>query len=259
MNDSSFQKPNRAARSLSLLACILLIALSTACAGSNKGFSLAHRKEKSLNDCLELAKKKKGESAIKCFEAYKSRHFGQKGAAEADLAIADTYFQQKDYLVAAEAYNIFLESYPGHESEAYAYYKSGLSYLKTAPKTVDRDQTYLEYAARQLGAVITGYPNSPYAAEAKTHYEDVTGKMAKKDYYVGRFYYKTKEYLASIPRFQTVITDYQGSSLEDKSFYYLVSALKKTDQSDVARKYFEVYKEHYPERMETIKKMARLF
>jgi outer membrane protein assembly factor BamD len=259
MNDSPFGNSGSAARRAFILACALMSALTVACAGKNKGFSLAHRKEKSLNDCLELAKKKKGESAIQCFESYKSRHFGQKGAAEADLAIADTYFKQKDYLVAAEAYNLFLESYPEHARAPYAYYKSGVSYLKTAPKTVDRDQTYLEYAAKQLGIVVNGYPGSSYAGEAKSYYEDVTGRMAKKDYYVGRFYYKTKEYLASIPRFQTVITDYPGSSLEDKSFYYLVSALKKTDQSDVARKYFEVYKEHYPDRMESIKKMARLF
>lgn len=239
---------------------VALFVLSSGCSGSSKGFSLARRKERSLEECLTLAKKKsKSEDAIKCFESYKSRHFGQAGAAAADLAIADTYFKKKDYLVAAEAYNLFVESYPYHESAPYAYFQSGLSYLKQAPKTVDRDVTYLDYAQKQLAVVLTNYAGSPYAAEAKRSYDDVLGKMARKEYYVGRFYYKTGELLASIPRFQSVVTDYSGSPLEDKSFYYLVRALKRTGQSDLSRKYFEAYKEQYPDRMATIKKMAALF
>lgn len=239
-------------------ALLALFLLATSCAGT-KGFTLAKSKEKDLNSCLELSRKKKHEQAIQCFEAYRSRHVGSAMAADADLAIADTYFAQKDHIVAAEAYNIFTESYPYHARAPYAYFQAGLSYLKQAPKTVDRDQAVLDDAMQNFTTVLNSYANSPYAADAKKYADVVRFKMAKKNYYVGRFYFKTREFLAAIPRFETVITEYPQLGLDDKSFYYLIKALKKTKQSEMAERYFEIYKRYYPDRMKTIKKMAALF
>lgn len=237
---------------------VLLSLLVTSCAGT-KGFTLAKSKESDFNSCLALSKKKKHDEAIQCLEAYRSRHTGSAIAAEADLAIADSYFAQKDFIVAAEAYNIFTESYPYHARAPYAYFQAGLSYLKQAPRTVDRDQNVLDDAMQNFMAVVNSYAGSPYAVDAKKYLDLVHLKTAKKNFYIGRFYFKTREFLAAIPRFETVITDYPKLGLDDKSFYYLIKALKKTEQSEMAARYFEIYKRYYPDRMKTIKKMAALF
>jgi outer membrane protein assembly factor BamD len=246
---------------LKILVLLFVSLFAFACGGSDKSrsFSLGHKGGHDLNSCLALVKKKKSEDAVKCLEAYKSRNYGQEGAADADLAIADAYFTDKDWLVAAEAYNLFIETYPYHEKMGYAYYRSGVSYMKASPKSVERDQSYLEHASKSLGAVLDYYPNTPYASPAKAQYDLARYKLAKKQYIIGRFYFRNKQYLSSIPRFQTVITDYSQTRLSAPSFYYIVKAYRETEQTELAQRYFELYKRHNPDDMKTIKKMAALF
>lgn len=240
-----------------VLLAIFGFCFTTACRKS--GLSLDRSaKQKDMSACLTLLKKKKHEKAIKCFEAYKSRHFGQSGAAMADLAVADTYFLKKDYLVAAEAYQIFIEANPYHAKIPYAYYKAGVSYLKEAPKSIDRDQSYVDNAVQFLGTVLKYYANTPYAKLAREYYDQARLKQAKKHYYVGRFYYKTKEFLAAIPRFQLIVTEFPKLGLDEQSFYYLIKALTKTRQKDLATKYFQVFKDHYPD-SKYVKRVESIF
>lgn len=239
---------------LILIALGLLIPL-TSC-GKKEGFSLANSQGgKDMGACMALLKKKKHEKAIKCFESYKSRNYGGPKAAEADLAVADAYFAKKEYLVAAEAYQQFIEGHAFHPKAPYAYYKAGLSYLKETPKSIDRDQAYLPSAVKYLEAVVRYYSNSPFAGVAQEAYNEARLKLAKRHYYIGRYYYKSREYLAAIPRFQAIVTDYPKLGLDEKSFYYLIRALSKVNQKDLANQYFEVFKTHYPE-SEQIKRIA---
>lgn len=234
-------------KALKIISSILVLAfLLPFLSCRDRGFTLA-RSSKTLDQCTTLLKKKKHEKAIKCFEAYRSRHIGEAGAAVADLSVADAYFSKKEYLVAAEAYQIFIESNPYHEKIPYAYYKAGLSYLKETPKSIDRNQEYLNLAVQYLGTVVKYYSSTPYAKMARLYFDKARLKEAKKHYYVGRFYYKSKEYLAAIPRFQTVVTEYSKLGLDEKSFYFLIKSLVKTKQKDLAEKYFEVFKTYYPD------------
>src|SRR3989338_4850188 len=106
-----------------------------------------------LNYCLQMAQKKKYEETVNCLEAFKSRHPSSPGAQEADLIIADNYFRKKDYLLAAETYQDFIKNNPYHSKADYAYYKSGISYLKNTPKAVGRDQQYLDLAVKNFELV----------------------------------------------------------------------------------------------------------
>ena len=245
---------------LSIVLIIFIAIAFSACGGSRKGFSLNRdNTQKDLASCLELMKKKKHEKAIQCLEAYKSHSYGSPEAAEAELLAADAYFRTKDYLVAAEAYNLFLQSYPTHPKAPYAYFQSGLSYFKESRASIDRDRGDLEKAFGQMQIVLTHYPSSPYVQDARKIYDEINYQIAKKHFYIGRFYYRYKEYLAAIPRFQTIVNDYPKLGLENESYLYLIKALKKTKQPDLAMRYFEIFKEFYPDHKNAIKKMAGLF
>ncbi|MBF0105427.1 MAG: outer membrane protein assembly factor BamD [Deltaproteobacteria bacterium] len=227
-----------------IVAFIFLVPLFASC--RDQGFSLA-RTNKTLDECMTLLKKKKHDKAITCFEAYKSRHHGEKGSTEADLLVADAYFLKKDYIIAAEAYQTFIEANPYNEKTPYAYYKAGLSYLKETPKAIDRNQEHLDLAVQYLGTVVKYYTGTPYAAAAGESFNEARLKQARRHFYVGRYYYKAREYLAAIPRFQAIVTDYSKLGLDEKSFYYLVNALERTSQRELAQKYFDVFKTYYPD------------
>lgn len=226
---------------------IALLFLSFSACSEKRGLSLARSNAtKSLSECQTLVEKKKYEKAQKCFESYQSRNQGDASAAIAAIGAADALFLKKDYSVAAESYLQFIEGNPYNEQVPYAYYRAGLSYLKDSPKAIDRNQETLDLAVQYLGTVVKYYSNSPHAAEAKAGFDDARLKQAKRHFYVAKFYYKQKEYLAAIPRFQTIVTDYSKLGLDEDSFFYLINSLKYTDQKEVAQKYFEVFQNYYP-------------
>lgn len=229
--------------------CVLiLVSLVMVSCGKGSGFTLDRSDIKSeLNDCTLHLKKKKYEKAIKCFESYKSTHYGQASSALAELAIADAYFAKKEYLLAAEAYKTFARSHSYHAKAPYAYFQMGLCYIQETPKSIDRDQTYIDNAINAFDQVVSYYPQSNYAAIAQVNYDQARLKKAKLNFYVGRYYFRSKEYLASIPRFQTVVTEYSNLGLDEKSFYYLIKALQKTRQKELASKYYDVFQKHFPE------------
>lgn len=247
-------------KSFYLLFFLVIFAPAFVHCSGKKGFSLSDRgPAQDIAPCLTLLKKKKNEDAIKCLETYKSRSTVSSESATADLGIADAYFNNKEYIVAAEAYNLFTQTYPAHVQTPYAYFRSGLSYYKQSPKSIDRDFGDLESSLKMFQVVTTYYNHTPFAAEARKYHEQARQKMARKHFYVGRFYYHYNEYLAAIPRFQAIVNDYQNVGLEEKTYYYLIKSLKETKQNDLAKSYFEIFKEFYPDKKNAIQKMARLF
>lgn len=226
-----------------LLAVVLVCG---ACGGDSRMGPSAGGADMELKRCLALASKKKYEETINCLEAYKSRYRGTASAAEADLMIADSHFRKKDYLVAAETYRIFLEEHPGHPKSDYAYYKGGLAYVEQSPKQIARDQQYLELALKNLSNVVNYFQGSPYYDLARKEYQTTLGKIARKSYDIGRFYYKSGEYRASIPRFIEVVNQYSGSGYDEQSLYYVVSAYKKLSLNEQAQKTVAFFQEKYP-------------
>jgi outer membrane protein assembly factor BamD len=254
----SFDGPFAMKKSTPALLFALVIFSTGLNACKEEKFSLDSRGAGSLATCQAMGKKNRYEDMINCLEAFKSRAGGAESSATAELAIADAYFLKKDYLVAAEAYNGFIEAHGSHHKVPYAYYKSGLSYFRQTPKSVDRDQSQLDNAIKALGAVVNYYPGSPYANEASEAYKIARHKQAQKHFNIGRFYYRFHEYLAAVPRFEAVVTDFTNMGLDEESFYYLIASLKKTQQTDVAMRYFDVFKQHYPN-SPYVKKTAGLF
>jgi outer membrane protein assembly factor BamD len=229
------------------LFVLLVLSTSLSACGKKAGFSLSNAQQQNLSQCEIYFQKNKVERAIKCFEAYKSQHYSTKKGIYADLMIAESYFKGKDYLLAGEAYTLFISAYPYHEKVPYAYYKAGLSFFNQAPKTIDRDQSVVDDAIKSLEAVLKYYSQTPYAPLAKVVYQQARLRKAQRSYYVGRYYFKTHEYLAAAPRFQSIITDYANLGLDEKSFYYLIQSLRNTHQKELADKYYSLFAQYYPE------------
>ena len=187
--------------------------------------------ELEIQKCEKLAKKKRTQEAIDCFEIFKSRFADTAYGAQAELAIADNYFAQKEYLIAADSYQSFLKVNPTHPKADYAAYRTGLSYLKEAPRPIDRDQQYLNQAVSHFEFTLRNFPNSPYLETAKKDLAGAQTRLARRIFYIGRFYYRTGEYLAAIPRFEELDDDYPEAPTHIKSLYYLTLSHLKLGHS----------------------------
>jgi len=219
-------------KTLSLLFSFTFL-FAVSCAKENKHRSSSADQE--LANCLGMIKKKSYEDGLLCLENVKARYPSSRAAQDAELKIADSYFQQEDYLLAAESYIGYIKLYPRNKNVDYAYYRAGLSYYHSSPKAIDRDQEYLADAVGYFETLITHYPQSPYLNIAQKLRFDSRVKIAERHFYVAKFYFKTKEYVASIPRFEEIVEKFSETPHVPESLFHIVKANLKLKNLEAAK------------------------
>ena len=202
--------------------------------------------EVEITKCISLSQHRKYEEATECLEIFKSRFPQTAQGQEAELRIAENYFQQKQYLLAADTYLNFAKLHPNHPQVDYALYRAGVSYFREAPKAVDRDQKYLSKAGEQLELALRAAPQGTYHDQIVEALNAVHGRLAKRIYYVANFYYRTGEYISAIGRFQELVDKYPRSPLTAKSLYRLVKANMIEGRQEKARQAVETLLQNFP-------------
>ena len=231
-----------------LLICLCLgwVASLTNC--GKEGFTIGRgTPDHEIQKCMRLSEKKRFEEAIECLEIFKSRYPQTVHSREAELAIADNYFNNKEYLLAAETYHTFIKLHPGSPRSDYAYYRVGLSYLKESPKAIDRDQQYLDEAIYYLRIAVGSFPDSPYHEAAVHDLKDARNRVARRNYYIGNFYYRSGEYKSAVPRFIDVVNIYPDTDVAPKALYKLVIAAGKLKKLDQAKLFYSKLSVDYPD------------
>ena len=199
-----------------------------------------------IQKCVRLSAKKKFEQAIECLQIFKSKFPKSQYGIDAELKIADNYFDQREFELAADTYMAFTRLYPYDPKLDYAFYRAGLSYYNTTPKSIARDQEYLDDAADLFRMVMQNFPGSAYFNLAAASLRDAQEKIARRNFYVGRFYYRTGEFIAAAPRFLTVLDEYPHTTILERSLYFLTKVDIKLGNLEEAKKAYSELVTRFP-------------
>ena len=202
--------------------------------------------EVEIKKCIALSQKKLYTEAVECLEIFKSRFPQTQQGQEAELKIADNYFQQEQFLLAADSYQSFVKLHPANPNIDYAMYRTGLSYFREAPKAVDRDQQYLIKAVEQFRLTLQTLPTNTYREATQQALATAEERLAKRIYYIGRFYYRTHEYISSSLRFKELIEKFPHADLVPKTLYYLTESNLELVRLEEAREAVERLVTNYP-------------
>jgi len=148
------------------------------------------------------------EMAIDKLKIIKNKYPYSKYAVDASLRLADVYFMQEDYTEAALAYESFRDLHPKNPKVDYAMFRIGLSYYNDAPSNVARDLSPDRKAEDAFNDFIQRFPGDPNAAEARKDLGDARANLAKKELYVGNFYYKRHFYDSAKGRYEELLSLY---------------------------------------------------
>lgn len=240
-------------RKIPVISVMLLVLAGTGCGKKEFKFTGDETDAQAIQKCLKLSEKKKYAEAVECLEIFKSRFPESTYALEAELKIADSYYNKKDWLLAAESYKLYARLHPNSDKLDYAWYRAGLSYEKLLPKSIDRDQSNLPDAEEAFATVFRRFPASPYAEQAQGKYDAIKGRGAKKNMYVGRFYFKNGEYRAAIPRYLEVLQDYPGLGYDEEALYRLALSYHRLKIDEKAKGAAQLMAEKFPGRPKTKK------
>ncbi|MGE5058559.1 MAG: outer membrane protein assembly factor BamD [Betaproteobacteria bacterium] len=165
---------------------------------------------------------------------------------QVELKIADAYYLNQQYPEAINAFKEYQSMHPTNENIPFVLLRLGQAHFDQFTST-DRDQKNTEIAKGYFENVISSYPKSPQAAEAKEKLAKCLEYLAEHEFNVAFFYFKQEKYPAARDRFEEIVRKYKDTPTAVKSLFYLGESYRNEKNLVRAGLAYEALIEHYPE------------
>jgi outer membrane protein assembly factor BamD len=195
-----------------------------------------------------LVSKKKYETGRQYLRFVAENYANDPIGKQAALRLADSYFDEKtplSYIEAQARYKDFRSRYPSHPRSDYALFRLAQCSDLQAEKP-DRDQTNTRLAASSYRELLSLYPDSPYANEARARYHAILDLMAEHEWRVASYYVKRKAWTAAKGRLDTVLNSYPDFSGLEKVLYAAGIVENRLGHADQAKTLFTRLQKDYP-------------
>jgi outer membrane protein assembly factor BamD len=218
------------------LALILLLTL-TACgvfsSPDEKKEAKSEPVEKLYADAKEELDNSNYEKAVKSFETLQSRYPYGRYAQQAQLETAYAYFKQKEPESAISAADRFIKKYPNNPHVDYAYYLKGLVNFNedlgllsgiSKQDLAERDPNSARQAFEAFKELVTRFPDSKYAPNARVRMQYLINILARHEIRVASYYLRRGAYVAAANRAKGVLTDYSQTPATRDALQIMVQA-----------------------------------
>lgn len=135
-------------------------------------------------------------------------------AADAQLYLARSHAANKEYLLAANEYNRFIQLYRRDPRVAEAAYDYAMTFYHRSPG-YQLDQTPTEQAVEQFQLFIDRHPNDDRVADAELKIRELREKLARKRLESARLYERRGLNEAAAITFESVFDDYPETKWAD--------------------------------------------
>lgn len=162
-------------------------------------------------------------TAISTLEKLERQHPYSEFNEKAKLMEVYANYRIGKFDEAIAAADRYMALYPGSKETAYVLYLKGNSYFGQI-KDITRDQQISQQANETYALLISNYPNSEYAKDAKDKLNIGVDQLAGKEMSVGRYYLGQGQYAAAINRFRVVAEQFQTSTHIEEALYRLTEA-----------------------------------
>jgi outer membrane protein assembly factor BamD len=230
-------------RIFAVIATAMLIL--SGCGGKKKVEYVERPVEEIYNEAIDLIQDGKYKSSTEKFDEVERQHPYSVWATKAQLMAAYAYYQANRYDDAIVALDRFIQLHPANKDIAYAYYLKSLSYYEQI-SDVNRDQKMTELAMSSLRELVTRFPNSKYARDAKLKLDLTYDHLAGKEMEIGRYYHNQGNYLAAINRFDLVVNKYQTTTHVPEALHRMTEAYYALGLPGEAKKFAAVLGHNFP-------------
>ncbi|HEX2965493.1 MAG TPA: lipopolysaccharide transport periplasmic protein LptA [Syntrophorhabdaceae bacterium] len=228
-------------RKLIVILTVVLLLVSCASKGPKRIDSAGNL----YIDGVNFLKAKKYSKAIEKFNTLRENHPFDSLAIVAAVKLGDTYFAQKEYVMATSVYEDFFRAHPEDENAPYVLSRLGECYEKES-LTIDRDQAYTLKGIERLTYLKNRYPNSPYAKESEQRLSNLIERLAARELYIGEFYYRSSQYNACIIRLEYFLLKYPQAKGRDKALLYLSLSYRELGNQEKSDMYLSRLQAEFP-------------
>lgn len=227
----------------------ILIVLLLACFAAGCGSSDVTQ-QMSAEERFELGKAKfeDGEylEAIKEFEIVKLQYPGSGVADDAQMYLADCYYEREEFLLAAEEYLSVKRNFQASPLVPLSQFKVGMSFFRMSP-TSELDQQYTSRAIDEFQSYIDYYPAGDSVAAAELRIRELNERLARKEFDTAELYMKL-EYYRSATYYYTVVTEkFHDTPYAEPALWGKIRSLVKRKKYEEARQDIQKFLDRFPD------------
>lgn len=202
------------------------------------------------------------ERAIKLYEALEARYPLGRFAQQAQLETAYAYYKYDEADSALDAIDRFLRMNPGSEDADYALYLRGLVNFNRGSSIVDQifprsiadlDTVRQKESFQDFSHLLTRYPTSKYAPDARARIQHLRNSLAQAEVNVANYYMQRGAWLAAFNRAEYAIKHYEGSPAVIDALVIKVKAARQLGKPDLAADSLRVLELNFPQQAASLK------
>lgn len=182
--------------------------------------------------------------AIETFQQIVDNYPYSEYEVEAQLRIADAYFEDGRYDEALSYYRDFGDLHPQHPKVPYTILRSALCKYKQTEATY-RDQTETREAIQYLETLLRRFPYSEEGRQGEVLYYELRTRLAKSVMDIGDFYLDREQYQSAANRYRDVLDEYPGLGLDGEALFKLGLCYEHLKRVDEAVRLYHVVLENF--------------
>ena len=250
-------------KNLSLMLLILSLSLTTGCSWLGWG-----DEEQTEEDSAGLTEKDFYERiqsslnasnwtvAISNLQLLESQFPFGKYAEQGQLELIYAQYKSGDYESSIASADRFIRLHPQHPNVDYAFYVKGLSEISQTGGFFDsflptdssmRDIGEARGAFTTLTELLSRFPESPYAADARKRLVSLRNRLARAEIHVANYYFTRGAYLAAANRGRFVVENFQQSPAVPDGLAVMAQAYYLLEMKELADNSVKVLVANYPE------------
>ena len=189
-------------------------------------------------------------AAIKRYERLTAVYPFSAQAHQAQIDLIYAYYRAGETDSAVDAINTFIRQNPASPRVDYAYYMEGLVYFPKQANPLERlfgahlskrppHDIVKSFAA--FRTVVTQYPHSAYAYDARQRMIYLRDRLASYNAYVARYYLRRGAYVAAVRRADLVLENYAGAPAAKDALAIMIISYERLGLTALAAEARRVY------------------
>lgn len=207
-------------RSINILILgLATFVLATGCSSTPDEFTGRPADElyREANDSLRIGNTLKAESF---YNRIMSRYPFTEYATQSHLDTLYLYLQMDEPESLVEEADRFVRENPRHPNIDYVYYMRALAYYPTMPNPLEelfdidlaqRDISNAEKSFRYFTQMVSRFPDSKYAADAKLRMIELKGRISRHELHVIDYYLRRGAWVSALRRAERIVRDFSDT------------------------------------------------
>ncbi|HEU0186276.1 MAG TPA: outer membrane protein assembly factor BamD [Gallionellaceae bacterium] len=182
------------------------------------------------------------EKAIKSLETLQSRYPYGRYAQQAQMEIAYAYYKHEEPEAALTAVDRFIKQYPNSQNLDYVLYLKGLinfidntGFLQRLSQQdpAERDPQSAKDSFDAFRELVTRFPDSIYAPDARIRMQYLTNLLARAEIQVASYYLRRGAYVAAVARANNVLKEFPETPQTRDALQIMIQAYDAMGQKDL--------------------------